>query len=88
MTHQLQPHPASLHQARRDNLALVPGSMLSHREAWQRAANRLPDGAVLILLPPDNVIQKKALLAVAKILAHEGRQVSVRPAKDFATPLQ
>jgi hypothetical protein len=62
--------------------------MLSYREAWQRAANRLPDGAVLILLPPNNAMQKQALLAVAKILAHEGRQVSVRPAKDFATPLR
>jgi hypothetical protein len=61
--------------------------LLAYRETWQSAANRLPSGAVLILLPTDNAMQKRALLAVAKVLAHEGRQVSVRPAKDFATPL-
>lgn len=35
---------------RLDNLALVPASMLPFKEKWQ-AANRLPEGDVLIILP-------------------------------------
>jgi hypothetical protein len=84
MTYRFEAAPAALRRAQRDNLALVPGDLLPCRKAWQKAANKLPDGAVLILLPHDNAIQKQALLAVAKILGEEGRQVSVRPAKDFA----
>ena len=68
----------TLKRAPRHNLALFPGSLLAYREVWQRAANRLPSGAVLILLPADNAVQKHAMLAVAKILGEEGRQVSMQ----------
>lgn len=78
-----QPHPASHRQVRSDNLALVPCNLLPFRAAWQKAANALPDGAVLIVLPRNNFRQKRALLAVAKTLGEEGHQVSVRPADAF-----
>ncbi len=74
--------PAALRRAKLDNLALVPGSMLPYMEACQDTANRLPRGAVLIVLPQDNETQRHTMLLVAKLLATEGHQVAVIPAAE------
>lgn len=81
-THFRRP-PAALRRAKLDNLALVPGSMLPYMEACQESANRLPTGAVLIVLPEENEAQKRTMLLVAKLLATEGHQVSVIPAAEL-----
>jgi hypothetical protein len=75
-THFRRP-PAAVRRAKLDNLALVPGSMLPYMEACQESANRLPKGAVLIVLPQQNEAQKRTMLLVAKLLAAEGHQVAV-----------
>jgi hypothetical protein len=75
--------PVTLRRAKLDNLALVPGSMLPYMEQCQESANRLPKGAVLIVLPQDNEIQKHTMLLVAKLLANEGHQVAVMPAAEL-----
>ncbi len=72
--------PAAVRRAKLDNLALVPGSMLPYMEACQEAANRLPKGAVLIVLPEENETQKHTMLVIAKLLSTEGHQVAVIPA--------
>lgn len=69
--------PVALRRAKLDNLALFPGSMLPYMEACQETANRLPKGAVLIVLPEENEAQKHTMLLVAQLLATEGHQVSV-----------
>jgi hypothetical protein len=69
--------PVALRRAKPDNLALVPGSMLPYMEQCQETANRLPRGAVLIVLPQGNETQKHTMLLVAKLLATEGHQVAV-----------
>jgi hypothetical protein len=74
--------PPALRRAKLDNLALVPGSMLPYMEQCQEAANRLPKGAVLIVLPQENETQKHTMLLVAKLLATEGHQVAVIPATE------
>lgn len=74
--------PLAARKAKLDNLALLPGSLLPFIRSCQEIANRLPDGGVLIVLPAGNPIQKQALLAVARLLAQEGHQVSVIPADD------
>jgi hypothetical protein len=79
----LSPPPRTLSRAKLDNLALVPGSMLPYMEACQEAANRLPKGAVLIVLPQENEPQKQTMLLVAKLLATEGHQVAVIPAAEL-----
>ena len=81
-THFLRP-PAAARRAKLDNLALVPGSMLPYMEECQDAANRLPKGAVLIVLPEENETQKRTMLLVAKLLATEGHQVAVIPATEL-----
>jgi hypothetical protein len=83
--HFLRP-PGTLHQAQLDNLALVPGSLLPYKTEWQALANRLPTGAILIVLSADNPSQKQSLLAVAKLLAREGHQVRVVPAEEVMRP--
>lgn len=75
--------PARLKHARLDNLALLPGSMLSSIERYQALANELPDGGVLIVVPADNPKQKAALLVVAKLLSEQGHQVRVVTAEEL-----
>jgi hypothetical protein len=75
--------PGALRRAKLDNLALVPGSMLPYMQVCQDAANRLPKGAVLIVLPEENEGQKRTMLLVAKLLATEGHQVAVIPAAEL-----
>jgi hypothetical protein len=75
--------PAAIRRAKLDNLALVPGSMLPYMEQCQETANRLSKGAVLIVLPEENEVQKRTMLLVAKLLSTEGRQVAVIPAAEL-----
>jgi hypothetical protein len=81
-SHFRQP-PAALRRAKLDNLVLVPGSMLPNMQACQETANRLPKGAVLIVLPEENEAQKRTMLLVAKLLSTEGHQVAVIPAAEL-----
>lgn len=71
--------PSYLRHARKDNLALVSGDPLSEKAIYQQVANALPRGAVLIVIPENNPIQKQAMLDVAKQLSRQGVQVSVIP---------
>lgn len=43
--------PLGLRRAKLDNLALVPASLLPFKAKWQRLANDLPEGNILIILP-------------------------------------
>jgi hypothetical protein len=75
--------PGALRRAKLDNLAIVPGSMLPYMEACQASANRLPKGAVLIVLPEENETQNRTMLLVAKLLSIEEHQVAVIPAAEL-----
>lgn len=76
--------PRSLRKARLDNLALVPASLLPYKNQWQRLANGLPEGDILICLPPTQNRQRKALETVASLLESEGHRVTTIPAEQFA----
>ncbi|MBV9282508.1 MAG: hypothetical protein JOZ41_20715 [Chloroflexi bacterium] len=76
--------PVPLRRATLDNLAIVPGNLLPHKAAWQEVANRLPNEAILIMLPTNNAIQKQTLLTVAKLLSKEGHQVRVVSSEEVA----
>jgi len=69
--------PVRVGRARFDNLAIVPGNLLSYKKVWQQTANRLPKNAILIVLPKRGSLQKATFLAVAKLLSVEGHQVRV-----------
>ena len=66
----------ALRKARLDNLALVPGDLLPLKEQWQRLANDLPEGSVLICMPPPERPQRLVLERVASNLRAEGYHVT------------
>src|SRR4051794_7467189 len=62
--------PAPLHQRGLllDNVALVPASLLPLKAAWQKLANELPEGDMLIVLPTSGAAQEKAYEQLARTL--------------------
>jgi hypothetical protein len=81
--------------ARVENLALVPASLLPHKATYQRLANQLPTGAVLVVLPTEDTPERRGLqeaaarlrakghaiatLTVEEVLAQAGRRRVARP---------
>jgi hypothetical protein len=81
--------------ARVENLALVPASLLPYKSTYQRLANQLPAGAVLVVLPTEDTPERRGLqeaaerlrakghalatLTVDEVLAQAGRGRAARP---------
>ena len=75
--------PEAVRGAKLDNVALVPASLLPFKQQWQAVANSLPDGSILICLPPSGSPQRKALETVAGLLRADGYQVTTMSAERF-----
>jgi predicted DNA-binding WGR domain protein len=58
-----------------DNLALVPASLLTHKTTYQRLANQLPTGTVLVVLPTEDTTEQQTLHASAAHLRAKGHPV-------------
>jgi hypothetical protein len=71
--------PRALRKSKLDNIALVPASLLPFRQQYQEIANELPEGAVLICLPPSEKPQRLVLERVAANLRAEGYRVTTLP---------
>jgi hypothetical protein len=67
-----------------DNLAIVPASLLPFRGQWQAMANRLPDGATLIILPPADTPSRRILDKVVALLQARGQRVTTLLTEQFA----
>jgi hypothetical protein len=88
--------------ARVENLALVPASLLPYKTTYQRLANQLPRGAVLVVLPTEDTTERRGLqeaatrlrakghaiatLTVAEVLAQSGRRRVSRPMASPPSP--
>ena len=59
-----------------ENLALVPASLLPHKATYQRLANQLPVGAVLVVLPAEDTPEKQTLQTAAARLLAKGHPVT------------
>jgi hypothetical protein len=59
-----------------DNVALVPAALLPFEEHWQKIANDLPYGDVLIVLPWQTK-QRRVARFVALRLREKGKRVRV-----------
>ena len=59
-----------------ENLALVPASLLPHKATYQRLANQLPAGAVLVVLPTEDTPEKQPLQTAAARLLAKGHPVT------------
>ncbi len=67
-------------RVRLDNIALVPASLLPYREHWQRLANELPTGSILIVTPADR-LRRSHLEQIRAHLLDQGHQVGAVPAE-------
>lgn len=66
-----------------DNLALVPASLLPFKETYQKAANGLPSGSVLIVLPSPATKHRQVFERVVSQLRAKGQQVRTLPVTQF-----
>ncbi len=69
--------PRALRKAKLDNLALVPGSLLPFKEEWQKLANDLPEGSILIVLPSSDSSARKALENASRSMKAKGQRVTM-----------
>lgn len=71
---------------RLDNLALVPASLLSRKAVYQRLANQLPDGAVLVVLPNEDSPERHTLQETAARLRAKGHAVALMTVEEVLQP--
>ncbi len=69
--------PEALKKARLDNIALVPASLLKHKQMYQPIANNLPTGSVLCV--PGTQRQQKIMMKVTSFFRDHGRSVITMP---------
>jgi len=69
---------------RLDNLTVVPASLLPFKQRWQTVANGLPEGDVLIIMPPTNTLSRKILDKVVALLQARGHNVTTLSTEQFA----
>ncbi len=64
-----------------DNIALVPASLLPLKDQWQRMANGLPAGDVLMVVPTGNSRLRKVLHTLSPVLKAHGWHITTLPAE-------
>ena len=64
--------PQVLLQARLDNIAIVPASMLPFKKTLQELINNLPQGAVFLCHAEENTRQRKLLERVEETFRQQG----------------
>jgi hypothetical protein len=79
----IQRPPCALRIANLDNLVLVPASLLSNMSTYQAAANRLPRGQVLIVLPSLEGAPRRVMQDAAAQLRRAGHLVIMQGADNF-----
>ena len=68
--------PKALLNSRLDNIAIVPASLLPFKDSWQKVANAMPKGSIL-LCHAANVKQKQVLQNVRRLLSESGYTVRI-----------
>jgi hypothetical protein len=71
--------PKAVRQATLDNIALVPASLLFRKGKYQRIANNLPKGGVLICQTEQKQRIHTILMRVAQFLRANGHFVKTLP---------
>jgi peptidase E len=64
--------PKALLQAKHDNIAIVPASMLPFTKTIQQVLNNLPKGAVFLCHAEENTRQRKLLERVEETFRQQG----------------
>ena len=64
-------------QVQLDNITLVPAHLLPRKAEYQALANELPQGEVLLVLPPADSRERRTMQRVAQLFRAKGRHVTV-----------
>lgn len=72
----IQP-PKALRKAKLDNIAIVPASQLPFKDIWQRVANTLPQGSILLYHFPKNKPYQQILNKVRELFEEKGHSVTI-----------
>jgi len=78
--------PKALLQARPDNIAIVPASMLPLTQTLKEKVNTLPKGAVFLCYAKENTRQRKLLERVEETFRQQGHVVMNLPMEQVAYP--
>ena len=76
--------PQAILNARLDNIAIVPASMLGMKALWQTAANTLPKGGVLLCHTQQNTRQQRLLERIGETFRQQGHAVMNLPIEQVA----
>jgi hypothetical protein len=76
--------PQAILNARLDNIAIVPASMLGMKALWQTAANTLPKGGVLLCHTQQNTRQRRLLERIGETFRQQGHAVMNLPIEQVA----
>ena len=79
----LTPPPKALRKATLDNLTLIPGNLLPFKTQYQRIANALPAGEVLVILPSGDRPVRKTFQSVVDLVRAKGQRVTTVPAEQL-----
>jgi prephenate dehydrogenase len=71
--------PTALRKAGRENIAIVPASMLVGKESLKETVNQLPRRQVFLCHTKDNTKQKRILERVKEIFRRLGYAVTLLP---------
>ena len=71
------PHALRRPQVRLDNITLVPAHLLPRKAEYQALANDLPQGDILVVLPPPQSRERPTMERVAQLFRAKGRHVTV-----------
>ena len=71
--------PQAIRQARLDNIAIVPASMLTDKEDLKEKVKKLPRRQVFLCHTKENTKQKQVLERVKEIFRHLGYAVTLLP---------
>jgi hypothetical protein len=77
--------PKAILNARMDNIAIVPASLLGVKALWQTAANTLPKGGVLLCHSQQNTRQRRLLERVGETFRQHGHAVMNLPVEQVAS---
>ncbi len=72
-----EPYALRRPQVRLDNITLVPAHLLPRKAEYQALANELPQGDILLILPPPDSRERLAMERVAQLFRAKGRHVTV-----------
>ncbi len=79
ITYSIEDPPNALKQVQLDNIALVPASLLVHKEKYQTRSGNLPRGGILICETPQKPRISRILSQVAAFLRENGHVVRILP---------